>query len=192
MNHNYYKSVKYLLARLRGKIFTVRCKAFHRNVEIGTGLELRNKLEIRGPGRVCIGNYCVIAGIDGDNNQFVTLYTHSPNAMIQIGNNAKLFGTRISSSFSVHIGNDVLIEDSGISDTNFHSIDRNREPPKSETAEKCAVVIGDRVAIACRSIVAKGVRIGNDSLIGPGAIVTQSVPDMSFAMGNPAKVIKKC
>ena len=52
------------------------------------------------------------------------------------------------------------------------------------------VVIEDRVWIGARAMVLKGVRIGHDSVIGAGAIVTKNVPPFSVAVGQPARVIR--
>ena len=39
-------------------------------------------------------------------------------------------------------------------------------------------------------IILPGVRIGNHSIIGAGAIVSRDIPDNSVAVGVPARVIK--
>ena len=40
-------------------------------------------------------------------------------------------------------------------------------------------------------VVCPGVTIGENSIIGAGAVVTRSVPANSIAVGNPARVIKE-
>lgn len=178
-----------LAGKLRGWIFKQKCKLWRKKVTIGTGFILRKKLGIKGPGRVEIGDNCLIEGVLGDNHRYVTLYTHCPNAVIRIGNNARLFGARISSRYSIEIGDDVMIEQAGIADTDFHSTDLDRGEPTSECIEKCKIAIGNRVAIGIGSIIGKGVSIGHDTVIAPGAVVIHSIPDISFAAGNPAKVL---
>ncbi len=39
--------------------------------------------------------------------------------------------------------------------------------------------------------VCAGVKIGNNCVIGAGAVVTHDIPDNSLAVGVPAKVIRK-
>jgi maltose O-acetyltransferase len=53
------------------------------------------------------------------------------------------------------------------------------------------VVIEDDVWIGIGAIILKGVRIGNGARIGPGAVVTRSVPAETTVMGNPARAVPK-
>lgn len=53
------------------------------------------------------------------------------------------------------------------------------------------IIIGRKVWIASNCVILPGVKIGDHSTIGAGAIVTKDVPDFSIAVGNPAKVIAK-
>lgn len=50
--------------------------------------------------------------------------------------------------------------------------------------------IGDHVWIAENATILKGVNIGNDSIVGTGAIVTKNVPPNSIVAGNPGRVVK--
>jgi maltose O-acetyltransferase len=40
------------------------------------------------------------------------------------------------------------------------------------------------------SIILKGVRIGKNSIIGAGSVVTKHVPENCVAVGNPARVVR--
>jgi len=53
------------------------------------------------------------------------------------------------------------------------------------------VVIGKNVWIGANSVILPGVKIGNTSVIGAGSTVTEDVPPLSVAVGNPAKIIKQ-
>jgi len=48
--------------------------------------------------------------------------------------------------------------------------------------------IGDRVWIGTNAVIVGGIRIGNYSLIAPGALVSIDVPDRSIVKGNPARI----
>lgn len=52
------------------------------------------------------------------------------------------------------------------------------------------IVIGDNVHIGTNAIIMPGVTIGNNCVIGCGAIVTKDIPDYSIAVGVPAVVIE--
>lgn len=177
------------IAQLRGKIFILICKYFKKNVYIDKGLKIYKKLYIEGNGKIYIGKNCVIDGIRGDKSQYVSIDTHSPDAVIKIGDNVSLYAARISSKFQIIIGNDVLIEDSSIVDTDFHSIDKSRGQPINENKDKCQIYISNRVCIGVKSVVTKGVNIGGNVIIAPGSVVTTSVKSGSMVMGNPAKPV---
>lgn len=53
------------------------------------------------------------------------------------------------------------------------------------------VTIGHNVWIGGRAIINPGVKIGNNSVIASGAVVTKDVPDHVVVGGNPAKIIKQ-
>ena len=51
-------------------------------------------------------------------------------------------------------------------------------------------MIGDNAFIGARSIIQKGVTIGEKAIIAAGSVVVKDIPPMCIAAGNPAKVIK--
>nr|WP_321451513.1 serine acetyltransferase [uncultured Carboxylicivirga sp.] len=51
-------------------------------------------------------------------------------------------------------------------------------------------VIGDNVKIHANATIIGGITIGNNAIIGAGAVVTKDVPDNAVVGGNPAKVLK--
>lgn len=53
------------------------------------------------------------------------------------------------------------------------------------------VVIGKNAFIGVNSIIMPGVRIGDDSIVGAGSVVTKDVPGGTVVAGNPAKEILK-
>ena len=50
-------------------------------------------------------------------------------------------------------------------------------------------VIGDRVYIGPGAIVIGPITIGNDALIGAGAVVVKSIPPAGVVVGNPARLL---
>ena len=51
-------------------------------------------------------------------------------------------------------------------------------------------IIGDNVVIGTHAQIVGNVRIGNNSIVGAGAIVTHDVPDNVVVVGNPAKILR--
>jgi len=49
--------------------------------------------------------------------------------------------------------------------------------------------LGDRVHVGANAVILGRITIGNDAVIGPGAVVMSSVPPCGVAMGNPARVV---
>ncbi|MDZ7677395.1 MAG: acyltransferase [Acidimicrobiales bacterium] len=113
-------------------------------------------------------------------------------AQISIGAGTGLSGVSLCSVRSIEIGNNCLIgADVMIADTDFHAISpiRHRHAPKPLGSLNDRVRIGSNVFIGARSIVLKGVSIGDDAVIGAGSVVTGDVPSGAIAAGSPAKVV---
>ncbi len=51
--------------------------------------------------------------------------------------------------------------------------------------------IGSRCFIGMNAIIMPGVKIGNEVIVGSGAVVTKDVPSNCIVAGNPAKVIRE-
>lgn len=57
-------------------------------------------------------------------------------------------------------------------------------------ALKTDTFIGKDCVIGVNAIIMPGIHIGDEVIIGSGAIVTKDIPSYCMAAGNPAKVIK--
>lgn len=55
---------------------------------------------------------------------------------------------------------------------------------------KGGAIVEDFSRIGANSTILPGIRIGKNSLIGAGSVVTKDVPENSVVAGNPAKIIK--
>jgi acetyltransferase-like isoleucine patch superfamily enzyme len=49
----------------------------------------------------------------------------------------------------------------------------------------------DNVKIFVNAVVMPGVRVGKNSIVGAGAVVSRDVPPNALVMGNPARVVKR-
>lgn len=54
-----------------------------------------------------------------------------------------------------------------------------------------SITIGDNVWVGGNTIINPGVRIGCNTVIGSGSVVTKDIPDNVIAAGNPCRVIRK-
>jgi acetyltransferase-like isoleucine patch superfamily enzyme len=92
------------------------------------------------------------------------------------------------SAKSIIIGNACMIAHGAyISDADWHGIYDRAEP----VGNTKPIIFEDNVWIGDSAIICKGVRIGKNSIIGAGAVVTKDVPPNSIFAGNPAKLVKE-
>lgn len=56
---------------------------------------------------------------------------------------------------------------------------------------ECPVIIKDGAWIGSGAIINPGVRIGENTVVGAGAVVTSDLPDNVVAVGVPARILKK-
>jgi acetyltransferase-like isoleucine patch superfamily enzyme len=126
-------------------------------------------------------------------NHPVILRTLFADAEIRIGDATGLSGATVCAARSVCIGRDCLIgANVVITDYDFHAVaPAQRRTVTARAAIGCApVVIEDNVWIGMNAIVLKGVRIGRNSVIAAGSIVTHSIPENCVAGGNPARPLR--
>lgn len=60
------------------------------------------------------------------------------------------------------------------------------EPPTANP-----VIIEDNVVIGANAVILEGIRVGKNSVVAAGAVVTENVPEGVVVAGMPAKIIKK-
>ena len=112
------------------------------------------------------------------------------NHNLEIGDNSGIgINAILSGSGGIFIGDNVMMgmDVMIITEDHEHGIDK---PITEQGSIKASVVIGDDVWIGSRVIILKGVKIGQSSIIGAGAVVTKDIPPFSVAGGNPARVLK--
>lgn len=119
-------------------------------------------------------------------------FTVFPGAIIRLGNHVGLNGTAISAKKCIEIGDNTMIAANVIIvDSDFHAV----WPPENRWITSTAdhdreVIIGRNVWIGMNSIILKGSRIGDNSIIGAGSVVNSLIPANCIAAGNPAKVVR--
>lgn len=161
-------------------------KAFLRlgpTVTLGARVSFVTPVRVFGPAgsQIIIGDDCIL-------DSRPDLYTQTNKAILKIGNNTFINGTRFGVHESITIGNDCILADVRMMDTDFHSVDKNRCYPEA-IIKNAPIVLEDNVWVSAGSAVLKGVRIGKDSVVAFGSVVVSSVPAGKIFGGNPAKEI---
>lgn len=109
---------------------------------------------------------------------------------IHLGNRVFFnFNCVILDPAEVHIGNDVLFGPAVQIYTATHPLDWRVRRQWLESAHP--IEIGSDVWVGGGAIISPGVRIGDRSVIGAGAVVTKDIPDGVFAAGNPCRTIRE-
>ena len=162
------------------------------NLVLRTGVRLYVPLRCDGDGKVCVEDRTRLGCRSSVRygNGSILLQARDPNAVIRIGRNCA-FSNNVSivSMESVEIGDECLIgELVSILDSDFHGIEPDKR--RSDAVQSAPVKLENNVWLGSRVIIQKGVTIGANSIITPGAIVTSSIPANSVAGGIPAKVIR--
>lgn len=144
-------------------------------------------------GTVAVGDDCLIEG---------TLVAETDESRIIIGNNVFIGGgTLLDCAVSITVENDVLISHGcTLADSNNHSLsasvrkrdlhDWKRGVHDWSTTESCPIVIRRGSWIGMKSIILKGVTVGEGAVVGAGSVVTKDVPPYTVVAGNPARTIR--
>lgn len=98
------------------------------------------------------------------------------------------FGLMILDVATITIGDDVQIGPNVQLLTPTHPVEPGPRRDKWEAAKP--IVIGDNVWLGGGVIVCPGVTIGENTVVGAGAVVTRDLPANVVAVGNPARVIR--
>nr|WP_314768397.1 sugar O-acetyltransferase [uncultured Actinomyces sp.] len=98
------------------------------------------------------------------------------------------FGLTALDVAPIVIGQDVLIGPNCSLYTAIHPTEPGPRRAKWESA--APIALGDNVWLGGSVVVCPGVTIGENSIIGAGAVVTRDIPANSIAVGNPARVIR--
>lgn len=162
----------------------------------GAGTRLLGSIERRAQGgHASVGERCLIHG---------QLVLERSESRIIIGNNSFVGGgTVLDSVLSIVIEDDVLLSYACIvSDCDNHStrlgLRKNdldawmKGGRQNWTLSPMAPVRICRGAwIGARSIILKGVTIGEGAIVGAGSVVTRDVSAFTIVAGNPARVVRE-
>ncbi|WP_339677095.1 acyltransferase [Cyclobacterium marinum] len=166
-----------ILRVLNGKFRLRNCK------HTGKMITVRGALRVEGYGDISLGDNCKIWSHMG-----VTQLYADRGAELIIGD-----GTFINTACIVSASNRIVIGKNCqianqviIMDGDFHGVD-NRD----DTGKSGEITIGDNAWLATRSMVLKGVSIGEGATVAAGSVVTKDVAPYTLVGGVPAKLIRK-
>lgn len=152
-----------------------------RGSQLGKLVSVNGDMLFENKGKVSIGDHTKIWSKIEKTKLFV-----GKCGVLEIGNNTFINGAHISASIKVSIGDNVNIAPySIIIDDDFHDVNSH-----GSAGAKAPIIIEDKVWIATRAIILKGVRIGEGAIVASGAVVTKNVAPYTLVAGVPAKPIK--
>ena len=174
-----------LMMKLQGVKYGKGCAFYGLPVIICT----KDSSMILGEDVVCVSNFL---------SNLVGLYQRSiifarAGAKVILEDDVRMSGVTIYSRESIRIGKHTSIGGNvKIFDHDFHPIDPQErlEHPNSGMKTK-PVDIGENVFIGANVIILKGSKIGNNCVIGAGAVGSGTFEDNTVIVGNPAKVVRK-
>ena len=168
-------------------------------VKYGKGLDLKGIPLIfnKKDAELLIGDNCIIKSSVLSN--LVGLYsrtiivTRVEGAKIVIGNNVGISGATIYARKEISIGDNTNIGGNvKILDNDFHPIEvEARLRDDKEKIGTAPVRIGKSCFIGCNALILKGTELGDNCVVGAGAVVCGKFESNSVIAGNPARIIRK-
>lgn len=180
-------------------------QTLYRGVLKMLGVKCGKKLSLKGipvivnkkGAMITIGDHCMIKSSLLSN--LVGLYsrtiivTRVEGATIAIGNNVGISGATIYARKGITIGDHTNIGgNTKILDNDFHPLDpQARIADDKEQIGTAPVFIGKNCFIGCNALILKGTVLGDNCVVGAGAVVSGRFDDNCVIAGNPAKVIRR-
>jgi len=118
------------------------------------------------------------------------LRTMTSAAHLTLGDRVGISSSVIVAGNSIEIGEDTILgAGSMVLDNDFHAPGLRFSWLTEYSKNSKPIKIGRGCFIGARSIILKGVTLGDRVIIGAGSVVTKDVPAFSVAAGNPARIV---
>lgn len=157
---------------------------------VGVGIRIIDPFHVEVNGaNVRLGNHVHMMATKNQPISFTSYSGPKGSGEIRIGNYCIILpGASMISACSISAGDNCMFaSDCYLSDADWHGLYDRTSVPGS-----CAPIrLGENVWVGYRAIICKGVTIGNNSVIGTGAVVAKDIPENVVVAGNPAKIVKK-
>jgi acetyltransferase-like isoleucine patch superfamily enzyme len=178
-----FKALSVSRALLKGHFCRLSCRLRGIRFECGRNLRVFGKLSIVGPGLVRFGDDVVV-------DMVVTPWTYDRDATIEVGDGTYLNGTQFGCAHRIAIGSRSILARASIMDTNFHStaIDRHDSGASVKVAP---VIIGSNVWVAAQVGILPGTTIGDNSVVGFGAVCSGTYPANALIATARATVVRQ-
>ena len=180
-----------------GNFYKIILKLFH--VKYGKRLTLKGipvifnkKGAVMEIGEDCLIKSSFLSNLVGLYSRTI-IVTRQPGAYIRIGDHVGISGATIYARSGITIGDHTNIGGNvKIFDNDFHPVEpRARLADDKESIGTAPVWIGQNCFIGCNALILKGSRLGDNCVVGAGAVVSGSFEENCVIAGNPAKVIKR-
>lgn len=198
--------IKDILRILRNALFPVRVKGRDNTVSIRSKIRKGFRIVLNGNNNeISIGEDCLLSNtcieMIGDNNHLIVYgkvrflgpcrIRISGGANLIIRENAGIRGVNFElNGAKIDVG-ELCMFSYGITLRN-HDSHKVIDPKNGQILNAPKDIVLDRhVWIAQNVTILKGCHIGQNSILGFGAIVTNSCPPGSIMVGTPAKVVKE-
>ncbi len=185
---------------LRSKLYPLILGRVGRNVAFGCNIVLRHPHKIEIDDNVVIDDQCCLdakgttnRGISIKRGVFVGRNTilSCKNGDICLEEDANIgFNVEVFSAAKVRIGRKVLIAAYTYLVGGDHLYDKVDVAVLDQGRTARGIDVGDNVWLGAHVVIADGVHIGRDAVIGAGAVVTSDVPEFHVAAGVPARIIR--
>lgn len=174
-----------LMMKLQGVPFGPKCAFYGVPVIVRT----RNSRIELGSGVVCISSF--LANLAGLYQRSIILARDGGSVVL--GDNVRLSAATLYSRSSISVGKNTCIgANTKIFDHDFHPVDPAQRLNHPDRGMKTApVYIGENVFIGCNCIILKGSEIGDNCVVGAGAVVSGRFPENCIIAGNPAKIVRR-
>lgn len=99
-------------------------------------------------------------------------------------------GNNVTIKCGVYLWDGITLEDDVFIGPNVTFTNDKYPRSKKHGQAYPRIRVGKRASIGANATLLPGVSIGENSMVGAGAVVTQNVPDNAVVVGNPASVIR--
>jgi acetyltransferase-like isoleucine patch superfamily enzyme len=179
----------YQALRIRKYCFLSNCENVIGTPIINQPVQMVGRGTIKFNGKVNLGVFPSPGYLSG----YIYIEARYPDSVVEFGDGVWLNNNSsfVSEGPGIYIGARAMLGPGcSVVDSDFHDLHPDRR--MTGVPKKGKVVIGENAFVGSNVSILKGVEIGKNSVVGCGAIVSQSIPEnVVVVFGNPAKIVKQ-